>query len=131
MRTYETTNNQLQINTIRESILELSRQLYAPSAPSRLNCVFTVLTIQEAIRFRNTHQRTNLIYEVIPVSESPPTHIGDYELAITRFNGPYFQRMFDFAREYWTVPPLANQEALFGCPVQIVAQCPAPLPATP
>ncbi|MBT3072130.1 DUF2441 domain-containing protein [Rhodomicrobium sp. Az07] len=118
----------LPTNAFKEVVLELSRKLYAPDAPSRLDCVFVTPTIEEAIAFRNKYQRTNLIYEVTPVGEAPPLHVGSYELALAPYPQKYFQAIFDMGRDYWTVPATANREVLIGSPVRIEHMCEVPTP---
>ena len=116
---YETNNTtQVQLNVIREALIELARPA---TKPSRLECVFAVPTLGEAIKFRNQHQRLSVIHEVIPVDDATTTHVGDYEIAITPFVGRYMQLMIDFARSYWTVTQPQNPEILFSCPIQVVA----------
>jgi hypothetical protein len=125
---YEQTNNSLNINAIREVTFELARLAYAPNKPSRLECIFAVLSLSEAITFRNTYQKTNLIYEVVPVVDQFKTHLGDYVLAVKPHPIRYFQNMLDMARDYWMVSPQANVEILFDCPVRVVAVPPVPPP---
>jgi hypothetical protein len=119
---YETNNpTQVQLNAIREALLELSRQAIAPNKPKRIESVFTLLNLGDAIAFRNKHQRTSVIHEVVPVVENPNTHLGDYEIAITPFQGQYFQQMFDFPRAYWTTTQPQFPEMLFDCEVRVVS----------
>ena len=112
----------------REALLEISRQAHAPKKPSRLNCVFTCPTLTAAISFRDKYQRTNLIYEVVPVDRSVVTHLGDYELVIAPYPPRYFQSMLDFARDYWTSSQPQSPEVLFSCAVQIVSVPQVPQP---
>jgi Protein of unknown function (DUF2441) len=111
----------LPTNVFREALMEFARQIHNPTKPSRLACVFACPTLQGAIEFRNKHQKTNLIYEVKPLDPNMPSHLGDYGLAIAQYPPRYFQAMFDQARDYWIVPPAANQEVLLGCGVEIVS----------
>jgi hypothetical protein len=102
----------LPANVFKEGLLELSRQIYAPAKPSRLNSLFACPTLGEATRFRDKYQRTNLIYEIGPIDSNPSIHIADYEFAIAPYPQRYFQSMFDMARDYWIVPATANLEVL-------------------
>jgi hypothetical protein len=125
---YQITNNQINQQAVRETILELFRQVYAPTKASRLKSIFVCPTLAEAIAFRDRHQRTQLIYEVVPVLKDGPTHVGDYELAIAPYPPRYFRAMFDLARDYWAVAPTANHEVLFECAVYIVSVPQVPPP---
>jgi len=116
---YQHVNNQLDFKAIREAMLEMGRQIHAPNKPSRFNCVFTCPTLADAIAFRNKHQRTQLIYEVVKVDENPTIHLGDYELATANYPTTYFQALFDQPRDYWLVAPTANYEVLIGGAVKI------------
>ena len=125
---YQITNNQIEMRAFRETILELSRQIHAPTKASRLKSIFVCPSLAEAIAFRDKHQRTQHIYEVVPVVSDAPTHIGDYELAIVGYPARYFHAMFDLARDYWVVAPTANHEVLFECAVYIVSVPQVPPP---
>jgi hypothetical protein len=126
MHLYEWNPNNFTLSIWREALLEQARQIHAPTKPSRLTSTFALASLQEAIAYRAQHCPTNLIYEVAPFVESPSIHEGDYEVAIFKFSGHYFQQMLDFGRQYWTVPPQANREVLFDCPLRVLAQHQAP-----
>jgi hypothetical protein len=119
---YNPTQNQgLPTNVFREALFELSRQIHAPDRPSRLSCVFACPTFAEAAKFRDKYQKSNLIYQVVPVADDVVIHVGDYELVLAPYPARYFQSMFDFARGYWTNPTLQNPEVLLSCAVRIVS----------
>jgi hypothetical protein len=118
---YETTNGQINLNAVNEGLLEWARRLLAPTKPSRLESVFTLPTLQDAIDFRNKHQRLSIIHEVIPTEDDPTRHDGDYELAVTPYRGRYVPQMLDFPDRYWTQPASANLEILFGCSVKVIS----------
>jgi hypothetical protein len=121
LRLYETPSGQgLPTNVFREALLEQARMIYAPTKPSRLECVFVVPTHAEAIKFRDKHQKTSLIYEVTPTVDNIATHVGDYELVFVNYPVRYFESMFDYARDYWTATNPANPEILLSCSVQIL-----------
>lgn len=116
--------NGLNINTYRESVLELSRKLYAPAKPSRLASVFTCPSQSEAVAFRDKHHVFDLIYEVMPEAEKFSTHVGDYELAFSPLPQPptpYFSSIMDSAKSYWTIPATTSIEVLFDCPMKVIA----------
>jgi hypothetical protein len=119
---YDWNPNNFSLNIWREALLEQARQIHAPTKPSRLHAAFTLPTLNEAIDYRTKHSPMSVIHEVVPTSASPAVHHGDYELAIYKFSGRYFQRMFDFGKDYWTVPPQANHEVLFDCALRVVGQ---------
>jgi hypothetical protein len=64
-----------------EATLEVARQLTAPDAPSRLNCVFCTEDIESAKVFRDRFRNGESIYEV-EVEDTVSTHAGNYD-AIT------------------------------------------------
>lgn len=124
MHLYNWNPNNFALNIWREALLEQARQIHAPQKPSRLTSAFAIPSLAEATAYRDRHATTNLIYQVEPIAENPPTHEGDYEVAIFHFSGRYFQQLFDFGRQYWTVAPQANREVLFGCPLRVLALVP-------
>lgn len=128
LRLYEITNNQINQQAVREVILELSRQIHAPNKASRLKSVFVCETLADAIAFRDKHQRLQHIYEVVPVREDAPMHVGNYELVIASFPARYFEAMFDFAKDYWSGLPVGSHEVLFECAVCIVSVPQVPPP---
>ena len=119
---YETNNGQINLTVVNEALLEWARRLLAPTKPSRLASVFTLPTLQEAIVFRDRHQRHSIIHEVEPLTDNPDRHDGDYELAMTPYRARYLPQMFDFPSLYWTQPPQTNHEILFGCAVRVVSR---------
>lgn len=118
---YETDNGQININAANECLLEWGHKLLAPAKPSRLSAVFTLPSLQDAIAFRNKHQRLSIIHEVEPTDPNANRHEGDYEIAITPYRGRYFSQMLQFPTLYWTQQPTANIEILFGCSVRVIA----------
>lgn len=109
----------LPTNVFREALLEQARQIYAPDKVSRLEAIYVVPTLPEAVAFRDRFQRTNIIYEVAPIDpESTPT-AGDYQLATAPYPVRYFSSMFELARRYWVDAP-QDIELLFACPMRVV-----------
>jgi hypothetical protein len=89
---YDTNNGQINLTVVNEALLEWARRHLAPTKPSRLASVFTLPTLQEAIVFRDKHQRHSIIHEVEPLADNPDRHDGDYELAMTPYGGGIFLR---------------------------------------
>ena len=108
------------MNLLWELALETARQLLAPDAPSRLHCVFTTLTVPDAVAFRDRFRRGSQIYEVLCPDEIP-RHSGNYS-AIT--DPPDETHILDFmpdyAIDYWREPPEGITEVLIGGPVTVV-----------
>jgi hypothetical protein len=121
LRLYELQPNVgLPTNVFREALMEQARLIYAPTKVSRLEAVYALPSLADAVAFRNQYQPTNIIYEVQPTDPSTPPTIGDYVLAVAPYPQRYFNAMFDYARRYWIDPP--NQiEMLFSSPMRIVA----------
>jgi hypothetical protein len=61
-----------------EVAVEVARQLTAPDAPSRLNCVFCTEDIESAKAFRDRFRNGESIYEV-EVEDTVSTHTGNYD----------------------------------------------------
>lgn len=123
---YEVAGGQIQGNVLNEALLEFARQLHAPTAPSRLRCIFALLTLPDAIAFRNKHQRFSIIQEVEPLNADVSPFVGDYELAIQCFSGRYFPRVLQLPVTYRTQPVPKFPEVLVDGPVRVVA-----IPAVP
>lgn len=123
LRLYETQDGGLSITAINEALLEQSRKVLAPAKPSRLECVFTLPTLEIARAYRQAHCKTNLIYRVDPVDTDATFHEGDYALAIRPLRGLYFDQMFQRCASYWTDPPTSETlEILVSCPVKVVGR---------
>lgn len=117
---YESTNGQINQNAVNEALLEWARKALTPTKPSRLNSIFTLPTLADAISFRNRHQRNGVIHEVRLTDDDANRHYGDYEVAITPHQARYFKTMLDFPKRYWTDYPSANHEILFECSAVVV-----------
>jgi hypothetical protein len=121
LRLYEVQPNAgLQTNVFREALMEQARLIYAPTKVSRLEAVYVLPSLADAVAFRDQYQPTNIIYEVQPTDPSAPPTIGDYAFAVAPYPQRYFNAMFDYARRYWVDPP-HQVEMLFSCPMCIVA----------
>ena len=100
--------------------MEQARLIYAPTKTSRLEAVYALPNLTDAIAFRNQYQPTNIIYEVQPTDPLALPTIGDYAFAVAPYPQRYFNAMFDYSRRYWVDPPQLV-EMLFPCPMRIVA----------
>jgi hypothetical protein len=63
---------------VKQVAVEVARQLTAPDAPSRLNCVFCTEDIESAKAFRDRFRNGESIYEV-EVEDTVSTHTGNYD----------------------------------------------------
>ena len=68
--------------------MEQARLIHAPTKVSRLEAIYALPSLADALVFRNQYQPTNIIYEVQPTDPSTQPTIGDYALAAA----PYPQR---------------------------------------
>ena len=106
--------------TYREAVFEYARMVHAPEKISRLNCLFALQTMSDAIKFRETEQITNIIYEIEPIGDTNNFHIADYKLLNFPKVGQYFDSVFDAARLYWLGENIQHAEVLLPCAARIV-----------
>src|ERR1700687_1860221 len=120
LRLYEAQPNiGLPTNVFREALMEQARLIYAPTKVSRLEAVYALPSLEEAIAFRNQYQPTNIIYQVEPTDPSATPTAADYAFAVAPYPSKYFNAMFEYARRYWT-DPAQQIELLFSCPMRII-----------
>jgi hypothetical protein len=101
-----------------EVALEVARQLTAPDAPSRLNCVFCTEDIESARAFRDRFAKGASIYEV-EVDDAVNTHAGNYDALTDAPQGPSVDTNVATAKSYWTDAPTGIREILVGGTVKI------------
>jgi hypothetical protein len=101
-----------------EVALEAARQLTAPNAPSRLDCVFCTEDLESAKAFRNRFRKGESIYEV-EVEETVNMHVGNYEALTDVPQGPSVDTNVATAKSYWTDAPTGIREILVGGPVRV------------
>lgn len=115
-----------QLNTIAwESSLEVARRCLAPTAPSRLSCIFACLTFEEAHDFRRRFRPGAFVFEC-SIPDNTPVHIADFEAITTTIAGKSFLDTFvDAALVYWTGAQHSTlREVIVGGEVTIVAKLP-------
>lgn len=110
-----------------EIALESARKSVMPSAPSRMDCIFTCETLQDATTFRASHRGgQGFIYGVEPAHPSTATFRGNFTAISTPVGPtPYVDYLSDRARDYWTTNPQQMVEVLVGGPVKVLT---GPLP---
>jgi hypothetical protein len=113
------------VNTGWEIALEITRQLTAPDAPSRLNCVFCTEDIESANAFRDRFAKGASIYEV-EVEDAVNTHAGNYEALTDVPQGASFDTSVAIAKSYWTDAPTGIREILVGGTVKVSAKIELP-----
>ncbi len=104
-----------------EVALEVARQLIAPEAPSRLNCVFCTDDIESAKAFRDRFRSGDSIYEVT-VDDSVNTHIGNYDALTDVPEGPTVDTSVVTSKSYWADAPTGIREILVGGIVKVSAK---------
>jgi hypothetical protein len=102
-----------------EVALEVARQLTAPDAPSRLNCVFCTEDIASAKSFRDRFRKGDSIYQV-EVEDTVNTHAGNYEALTEVPQGPSVDTNVATAKSYWTDAPTGIREILVGGSVKVI-----------
>ena len=112
-------HDELNPTLFREHVFELVRLKYFPEKPSRLNCVFAVETLEEAIRYRNVHHLTGLIYEVCVDDRNVALHRGHYNFSV-RPDYKFPQGIHDLANRYWSEVPNECIEVLIQAPVRVM-----------
>ncbi|MGE9009225.1 hypothetical protein ACO2JO_11625 [Leptospira interrogans] len=101
-----------------EIALEVARQLTAPNAPSRLNCVFCTEDIESAKVFRDRFRKGASIYAV-EAEDSISTHIGNYDALTDVPQGPSVDTNVATSKSYWTDKPTGIRETLVGGSVKV------------
>lgn len=104
-----------------EVALEVARQLTAPDAPSRFNCVFCIEDIESARAFRDRFQKGAGIYEV-EVDETTNRHLGNYNAITDPPDGAYVDVNVATAKSYWTDAPTGIREILVGGVVTVASK---------
>ena len=101
-----------------EVAVEVARQLTAPDAPSRLNCVFCTEDIESAKAFRDRFRNGESIYEV-EVEDTVSTHTGNYDALTDGPQGAFIDTYVATAKSYWTDVPTGIREILVGGTVKV------------
>jgi hypothetical protein len=101
-----------------EVALEAARQLTAPDAPSRLDCVFCTEDIESAKAFRDRFRKGESIYEV-EVEDTVSTHTGNYDALTNTPQGAFVDTNVATAKSYWTDAPTGIREILVGGSVKV------------
>jgi hypothetical protein len=101
-----------------EIALEAARQLTAPDAPSRLNCVFCTEDMESAKTFRDRFRPGESIFEV-EVEDTVSTHAGNYDALTNAPRGPFVDTSVATAKSYWTDAPTGIREILVGGPAKV------------
>ena len=122
IRLYEPDNKVVSVQALNEACLEYARRLHAPTAPSRLDCVFALPDIDSAKNYAFRHSPRNIIYEIEPMDRNAAMHIGDYEVSIEPHTDRYFDKIFDRGLRYWTTENPSYPEVLFACPIRVISQ---------
>jgi hypothetical protein len=101
-----------------EVALEIARQLTAPDAPSRLNCVFCTENIEGARAFRDRFAKDASIYEV-EAEDNVNTHVGNYDALTNGSHGATVDTNVATSKSYWTDAPTGIREILVGGSVRV------------
>lgn len=104
----------------REHVLEQIRTEAFPDKPSRLNCIFLLRTLAEAVRFRDSYTPLGVIYEVSVNTPHGSMHFGDYNFAERTSNIKFMEGMPKLAREYWSILQSDTVEVLFPGSVTVL-----------
>jgi hypothetical protein len=102
-----------------EAVLETARRLVAPTAPSRLNCLFACETLSAAKTFQSKYRKSATILKV-EVGIEVPTFLGNFDLISTAQDGSFIERWANNAIRYWGEPHDGMVEVVIGGPVTVV-----------
>jgi hypothetical protein len=83
-----------------EAVLETARRLVAPTAPSRLNCLFACETLSAAKTFQSNYRKDGTILKV-EVGIEVPTFAGNFDLISYKQGGTFIERWARNAIRYW------------------------------
>ncbi|MDP9557145.1 UNVERIFIED_ORG: hypothetical protein J2W65_002786 [Pseudomonas parafulva] len=114
------TGNEANAMLYREHVLEQIRSSEFPDKPSRLNCIFLLRTLEEAIRYRNAYSGFGVIHEVSVNASHVSVHFGDYNFAASTARIEFLEGMPKLAREYWSIVKSDTVEVLFPGSVTVV-----------
>jgi hypothetical protein len=109
------------INIGWEIALEAARQLTAPNAPSRLNCVFCTEDVESAKAFRDRVVSGESVFEV-EVGDTVSTHDGNYDALTNTREGAFIDTNVAAAKSYWTDAPTGIREILVGGTIKVLAK---------
>lgn len=104
-----------------EVALEAARQLSAPDAPSRLDCVFCTVDIESARAFRDRFRNGESIYQV-EIEDTVNSHSGNYDALTDVPEGPSVDTNVATAKSYWTDAPSGIREILVGGSVKVLGK---------
>jgi hypothetical protein len=102
-----------------EAVLETARRLVAPTAPSRLNCLFACDTLSAAKTFQSNYRKAGTILKV-EVGIEVPTFSGNFDLISFAQGGSFIERWASNAIQYWGEPHDGMVEVVIGGPVTVV-----------
>lgn len=121
--TYDPNEADNRFRLVREAAYEFGRQALTPDAPSRLHCIFSCPTLDEAKDFHRERwggrRGLELLYEVEPIDSGCPVHVTSW----TRYDllsEPDLQSLQSSIRSYWLDEPNTQREVLLGGPVRIL-----------
>jgi hypothetical protein len=101
-----------------EIVLEAARQLTAPDAPSRLDCVFCTDDVASARTFRDEFRKGQSIFQV-EIANTVTTHAGNFDAITFLPQGAFVDTSIATAKSYWVDAPTGIREILVGGPVTI------------
>lgn len=106
--------------TMWEVALESARVARAPSAVSRLDCVFASSNLEAALQFRQKYRQNSAVYEVLLPDQEDSIFRGDFSLiSESILKGPYAEIYPPIALRYWIQPPVGTIELLIPVPVTV------------
>lgn len=98
----------------RETVFEQIRSSEFPHKPSRLNCLFFLPSLQDAVHYRNAESPFGVIHEIAVNTDNTELHFGDYNFGGALASVQLLESMPHIAREYWSVEATNSVEILFS-----------------
>lgn len=105
----------------RELVLEMSREVYAPEAPARLNACFVCPTWEEAERYmhENDQNLTWVPHRVEFVDPEAPQHTGYLEKLVIP-NDVFLDPTRIRARDYWRGDGQGDREIVTASALRVI-----------
>lgn len=105
-----------------EAVFEIARRSFAPSKPSRLECVFCFDTDRMAVHFLRNERPAWQIYEIEILVPTLSMHFGDFALIRNPAPSRPMSELLERVRHYWRGDHSGSstRELLTSSPVQVL-----------
>ena len=108
---------------LREKILEEIRIREFPNLPSRMTSAFLCLTIEDAIKFRDSNNRSFDILYKVEVIDDKPVFKTDWTFLNWPMTPFLLKDLENMAYKYWQATDIQNPEILTESRIKIIQRC--------